>query len=90
MPLAIILIKIFLVIFSSLASFLSLVFMISPTAFSKIEEYVSLEFGGSADFVTVLEGKINFLNDWVFDNRAFFGPLLAILAALNTRSAFFL
>lgn len=89
MPLFIIVIKIFLVIFSSLASFLSLVLMASPTVFLKIEEYLSLEFGGSADFVTVLEGKINFLNDWVLDNRIFFGPFLAILAALNTRSAFF-
>ena len=63
--------------------------MISPALFSKIEEFLGVEFGGSAEYATALEGKVNLLNDWVFENRFFFGPLLAILAVLNTRNAFF-
>ena len=79
-----------LVVFSGCATFLSLIFMLSPELFRKIEEFLGLEFGGgSADFSTMLEGKINFLNDWIYDNRVFFGPFLAVLAAINTRNAFF-
>ena len=79
--------KLLLIVFSGIATFLSLVFVISPHLFSRIEEFLGLELGGA--FVTVLEGKINFVNDWVYKNRLFFGSLFAILAALNTRNAFF-
>jgi len=79
-----------LVVFSASAAFLSLIFMLSPELFRRIEEFLGLEFGGgAADFATILEGKINIVNDWVYDNRVFFGPFLAVLAALNTRNAFF-
>ncbi len=84
-------IKTALIVFSSLATFLSLVFMLFPDQFRRIEELLGLEFGGgTADFSTILEGKINLVNDWVYKNRLLFGPLFVILAALNTRSAFFL
>jgi len=86
---ALLLFKAFVIVFSTLATFLSLVFMLFPSFFSKIEEFLGMEFGGSAAFVTVLEGRINFLNDWVSRNRAFFGPLFAILGAINIRNAFF-
>ena len=86
---ALLIIKAFVIVFSSLATFLSLVFMLSPSFFSRIEEFLGMEFGGSAAFATVLEGRINLLNDWVCRNRVFFGPLFAILGAMNIRSAFF-
>lgn len=81
--------KSLLVVFSSLATGLSLVFMLSPEIFRKVEEFLGFEFGEGAGFATVLEGKVNFLNDWVYSNRVFFGPILAVLAAMNTRNAFF-
>jgi hypothetical protein len=81
--------KLLLIAFSGIAAFLSLIFMLSPELFSKIEEILGMEFGGGATHATLLEGKINFLNDWVYENRLIFGPLLAVLAALNTRNAFF-
>ncbi len=82
--------KTFLIVFSALATFLSIVFMASPALFRRIEEFLGLEFGGSRDFATVIEGKINFFNDWVYKNKNIFGPLLALIAAMNTRNAFFL
>ena len=81
--------KAFIIVFSSIATFLSLVFMLSPELFSKIEEVLGMEFGGSSSFATVLEGRINFLNDWLFRNRILIGPLFALLGAMNTRNAFF-
>lgn len=80
--------KALLIVFSAAATFLSLVFMLSPQLFSRIEEILGLELGASA-YVTILEGKINFLNDWVARNRVFFGPLFAVIAAINTRNACF-
>lgn len=80
--------KVLLVVFSSAATLLSLVFMLSPRLFSEIEEFLGMEMGQGA-YITILEGKINFLNDWVVNNRMVFGPLFAVLAALNTRNAFF-
>lgn len=80
--------KVLLVIFSGLACGLSLVFMLSPGLFAKIEEFLGLEFGGE-QFITVLEGRISFLNDWINKNRVVFGPILAVLAAINTKNACF-
>ncbi|MDD5020436.1 MAG: hypothetical protein PHH75_07230 [Candidatus Omnitrophica bacterium] len=80
--------KTLLIVFSSAATVLSLIFMLSPKLFSAIEEFLGLEFG-SGTYITLLEGKINFVNDWISRNRVIFGPLFAVLAALNTRNAFF-
>lgn len=64
--------------------------MLSPKRFSEIEEFLCLEFGGGEKFVTVLEGEISLLNDWLQKNRFIAGPLFSLLAAWNTRNAFFL
>ncbi|MFA5039630.1 MAG: hypothetical protein WC732_08135 [Candidatus Omnitrophota bacterium] len=80
--------KLLLIVFSAFATVMSLVFMLSPKLFSRIEEALGMEFGASA-YVTILEGRINFLNDWVYRNHILFGPLLAVLAAWNTRNAVF-
>jgi len=77
-----------LIVFSFLATILSLIFMLAPSLFNKIEEFLGLEIGGSASFVTVLEGRMMFVHDWVFGNRLVFGPVLSVLAAVNTRNAF--
>jgi hypothetical protein len=79
-----------LVIFSGAAACLSLLFMLSPNSFRVLEEMMGLEIGWETTVTTVLEGRINILNDWVYKNHVFFGPLLAILAAWNTRSVFFM
>lgn len=78
-----------LVVFSFLATLISLIFMLSPESYQRLEDFLSLEFGSPVYFNTTLEGKINILNDWVLQNRMVFGPLLAVLAALNTRNIFF-
>lgn len=79
--------KLSLIVFSAFATVLSVIFMLSLDLFRRIEEFLGMEFGGSAGFATVLEGKVDFVNDWVYRNHIFFGPLFAILAALNTRNA---
>lgn len=76
-----------MIVFSAAATVLSLIFMLSPELYRRIEEFLGFEFGGGSGFVTLLEGRINFLNDWIFQNRVFFGPLFAVLAAWNTRNA---
>lgn len=81
--------KVTLIVFSALACGLSLIFMLSPGLFSKIEEVLGFEFGSSQQFVTVLEGRINFLNDWIARNRVILGPVLVIIAAINTKNACF-
>jgi hypothetical protein len=82
--------KTFLVVFSGVATFLSLLFMLSPSSFRVLEEMMGLEIGWEATFTTVLEGRITVINDWLYKNHVFFGPLLALIAAWNTRNAFFL
>ncbi|MFH1692107.1 MAG: hypothetical protein ABIC68_06050 [Candidatus Omnitrophota bacterium] len=79
--------KVLLIVFSALACGLSLIFMLSADMFSKIEEFLGFEFGGSRQLVTVLEGRINLVNDWVARNRVVLGPVLAVLAAINTKNA---
>ncbi|MGE5280109.1 MAG: hypothetical protein ACM3L6_05130 [Deltaproteobacteria bacterium] len=79
-----------LIVFSALATGLSLVFMLAPELFNAIEEFLGFEFGGSTVFLTALEGRVMFLHNWVFSNRFVFGPILSLLAAVNTHNAFFL
>jgi len=79
-----------LIVFSFLATLLSLIFMLAPDFFNSIEEFLGLEVGGSAVLLTVLEGRVMFVHNWVFDNRFVFGPVLSVLAALNTRNAIYL
>lgn len=80
--------KTLLIVFSAIATVLSLIFMLSPRLFRSIEEFLGLEFN-SRIYVTVLEGKVDFINDWIHRNHSIFGPLFAVLAALNMRNAFF-
>ena len=82
--------KICLTVSNSLATFVSVVFMMSPSRFAQLEEFLTLQFGGEVRIVSIIEGEVNFLNDWIKRNRIFFGPLFSVLAALNTRNAFFL
>lgn len=79
---------ILLMIFSFFATLISLILMLSPEAYQRLEDAFSSEFGGAGSFNTALEGKINIVNDWILRNRLLFGPLFTILAALNTRNAF--
>lgn len=82
--------KVCLIVFSALATGLSVIFMLFPSLFTRIEEILGMEFGGYTSFAVALEGKINIINDWVGRYRAITGPVLAILAAINTRNAVFL
>ena len=65
---------------------LSLIFLLFPDLYSHIEEVVNSEVLESTDFFTVLEGKINFLNDWIFKNRLIFGSLFVLLSLYNINS----
>ena len=82
--------KAVLVIFSGLTTGLCLLFMLSPGKFRVLEEMLGLEIGWETSFTTVLEGRITVINDWIFKYHIFFGPLLALVAAWNTRNAFFM
>ena len=82
--------KTFLVIFSGITTGLCLLFMLSPSTFRLLEEMLGLEIGWESSFTTVLEGRITVINDWVYKHHVFFGPLLALVAAWNTRNAFFM
>jgi hypothetical protein len=82
--------KVFLVVFSGIATLLSLLFMLCPSGFRALEEMMGLEIGWQTTVTTVLEGRINLINDWVYKNHFLFGPLLALIAAFNTRSAYFM
>ena len=81
--------KVLLILASAFTTYVSFVLLISPPKFKALEKFLQQEFGGVQP-VTTLEGEINFVNDWVFRNRYFFGPLFVILSAMNTWNAFFL
>jgi len=78
--------KIILISTSFGTLFLSLVFLLSPELYSRIEDMVNSELIKSTAMTTVLEGRINFLNDWIIRNRAFFGILFIVLSIFNIRS----
>ncbi len=86
---ALIIFRDLILVFSGLATALSLIFMLWPSVFKEIEELLGLEIGAEVAFSTVLEGRIMVLHNWVYQNHAFFGPAMALVAAWNTRNAYF-
>ena len=66
--------------------FFSLIFLLFPDFYIRIENTVSMELFESNTFFTGLEGKINFLNDWIFANRLIFGILFVALSIYNIKS----
>ncbi len=88
-PWVLTLIKVTLVVFSGVATLLCLVFMLAMPVFRKIEEILGMQFGSKSTFSSALEGNIDVINDWVYKNHVVFGPIFAVLSAMNTRNAFF-
>jgi hypothetical protein len=75
---------ILLLLLASLASFIiSLIYIFSPTTYSRLEEILSIDLGSVATILSVLEGEINFIEDWIYERRFFFGSVLAILSLNN-------
>ena len=66
--------------------FFSLIFLLFPDLYIRIEEAVNMDLMKSTTFFTVLEGKIDVINDWIFKNRIFFGVLFVTLSIYNIRS----
>ena len=66
--------------------FFSLIFLLFPDLYIRIEDSVNMEIFESTTFLTALEGKINFLNDWIFQNRLVFGTLFVFLSFYNIKS----
>jgi len=71
---------------SSGTLFLSLVLFISPNLYLRIEEILNFEIIPQAQFITVLEGKIDFINQFIIRNRLFFGPLFIFLSIYNIKT----
>jgi len=70
--------------------FLSLILFISPQLYLRLEETLNFNILPSAQFVTVLEGKIDFFNDYIIKYRIIFGPLFTILSIYNFKTLLFL
>ena len=66
--------------------FFSLIFLLFPDLYVRIENTVNMELFESTTFLTALEGKIDFLNDWIFKNRIIFGILFVLLSLYNIKS----
>lgn len=64
--------------------------MLSPNSFRVLEEMLGLQISWEVSATTLLEGRITIINDWIYRNHMFFGPLLAVTAAWNTRTAYFM
>jgi hypothetical protein len=65
---------------------LSLIFLLSPKIYLRLEEILSIEIFPETVWLTVLEGKINFINDWIFQNRVVFGTLFVFVSLYNIKT----
>ncbi|MDD5352846.1 MAG: hypothetical protein PHS93_06755 [Candidatus Omnitrophica bacterium] len=73
-----------------MALIFSLIFLLSLELYLRLEEIANTELGLTAVFLTVLEEKINFLNDWIFKHRLACGILFVLLSLHNIKSLIFL
>lgn len=66
--------------------FLSLIFLLFPDLYFSIEEMLDIELFHSTHFLTVVEGEINILNEWIIKYRLIFGLLFVLLSLYNIKS----
>ena len=79
-----------LTVFSLLSAILSLVLIYSREVFMHIEERLGFEIISARQFSLLLEGQVNFVNDWVIKNRLIFGPIFFVLAINNAWRVYFI
>ena len=79
-------IKIILLIASVITFILSVIFLMFPATYVRIEELLNLDLIHRVEFLTTLEGKINVVNDWMMQNRIIFGLLFVLLSLYNIKS----
>ena len=65
---------------------LSIIFLLFPNLYMRIESTLNSDLLQGAQFFTSLEGKIDFLNDWIIQNRMIFGTLFVLLSLYNIKS----
>ena len=69
---------------TSFASFIiSLIYIFSPETYSRLEEILYIDFGPGMPLLSILEGEINIIDDWIYERRFVFGSILAILSFSN-------
>jgi len=83
-------IKIVLLVASLFTFIFSLIFLFLPDLYLRMEALLNKDVIQSVEMVTALEGKIDFVNDWLFENRVISGTLFVLLSLYNIKSLFFL
>lgn len=66
--------------------FFSLIFLLFPDLYFSIEEMFDADIVPTVKFLTVVEGEVNFLNDWIIRHRLVFGTLFVLLSLYNIKS----
>lgn len=79
-------VKIVLLVASLVTAILSLIFLFSPELYVRLEERLNSDVIGRVEFLTVVEGKVDVINDWIFENRIIFGTLFVLLSLYNIKS----
>ncbi|MDD5292218.1 MAG: hypothetical protein PHY46_03440 [Candidatus Omnitrophica bacterium] len=74
-------------LWSSFTTFaFSVIFMFLPRLYSRLEEILNMDLLPQTVWFTVLEGRINFINDWIIKNRIVFGVLFISSSIYNIKS----
>jgi len=79
-------IKIGVAALSFISLSLSLIFLLLPRLYLRLDEMFSLNFLPESEWLTTLEGKMDILNDWVIKNRIIFGTLFVVLSLYNIKT----
>ena len=79
-------VKIALLVASLTTFVLSLIFLFSPELYFRLEDRLNSDIISRVEFLTVVEGKVNVINDWIFENRIIFGTLFVLLSLYNVKS----
>jgi len=72
---------------ASLATFiLSLIFLLSPDTYVRLENMLNMDVINRIEFLSSIEGKVEVLNEWILENRVIFGLLFVLLSLYNIKS----
>lgn len=64
---------------------LSIIFTFSIDLYRRIEEKAGLEIFSNPTLIPILEGNIDFINEWIEENHRIIGPILIASSIVDLR-----
>jgi len=81
-------VKIVLITGTGAILFISLVLLLAPDVYLRLDDIFSFKLMPKSEFVSNLEGQISYINEWILNNRMIFGSIFTFLSLYNIHNLY--